>query len=201
MLVLSDPAFRRIPERLVYRQRWNGLVISPQPLACNHKVQVEVNEQPEQQRMGAHIDLGEGVVEQDEARRIRGGARDRAEMRRGSREQRQVADDFLLTLGQRRPAMQIQPPAIQFRPGVPDPEREPLPVVERPAKVLDVGQLGLLGPGRFDQPVQAIPERLPLIGQQRLRAGVRAARLPAVNREARPRAAASAATPGRLVRW
>src|SRR6266508_2863123 len=141
VLVLRDAPLRRIPQRLVDRQRRHRLVVTPQPLAGDHEVQVQLHQQPEQQRMRPYVDLRERVVEQHQPRRIRRRTRQRGEVRRRGREQRQVAQHLLLALRQRRPPVQLEPLALGLRPGVLDPEREPPPVVQRRRQVLPVGQL------------------------------------------------------------
>ena len=164
--VLRDAALPRRPQRLVDRQRRHGRMVAPQPLAGQDEVQVEVDEQPEQQRVGAHVDLREGVVEQDQAGRVRRGAGHRGEMRGRSSEQRQVADDLLLTLRQRSAPGQRRP-RRRARPVQPHREGRPAPVVQRTGQVLGVAALRVGVALHRDQRTQHVPQPGALLRRQR----------------------------------
>jgi hypothetical protein len=81
---------------------------------------------------------------------------------RGS-EQRQIAQDLLLALGQRRLAVKLHP-VRGLGAVILDAEGEPAPIVQGPRQVFGIGLLGGLGPGHLDEPVERLAQRAPLVG-------------------------------------
>src|SRR5665647_3422066 len=84
-------------------------MVAPQTLAGDHEIEIEIDEQAEQQRMGPYINLGESIIQKHEPGRVRSGPRYGGEVGRRSGEERQVTQDLLLALRQRRLAVQRGP--------------------------------------------------------------------------------------------
>lgn len=79
---------------------------APHALAGEHEVEAELDEQAKQLGVGGRVDLGEGIVEEQEPRRSGRPTSDGVEVGGGGGEQSEVGDHSLLALGEAEPVRQ-----------------------------------------------------------------------------------------------